>query len=956
MLPAGLELLSLNHNTLKTATKEELALFKKIKKLCIEYCRLGSIEANAFDTMRSLKDLRLNGNELTSLPDNIMKSNIKLTQLHLTDNMLTEFNATKLGLTRVVTLKLQYNRITTFDIRHLISSVVSLNNNNIERLDINIFNNNTGIFELNFSNNNIQFISGTAFHGTRGVSQLLLNNNSLYSLPEGLFKGMKLNTILLQNNKLSTFKGAFTGIENNRVTLMLHGNINFTSLNGSEFQSLPDESKLYINCQQLKSITPTELKAKVVCIPRADVVIDIKHFKGFTCNGYHCKNQGDIHGMYTCRACRPGYYTPCRGTRQYRSTCVQCPPGSYYQDQSASIKCKICRPGHFVPPERSPGKDANDCQTCPEGTNTTSVAGTRACKCLKEYSRVYRFGPCRKCSVDGFNCENEYQVLNDGFWMTWTGTEPNSAIHTKHSNTTHGSCENVYKAYVRNLDTADDSYDRATMHFSCEMPTPIKCPMAGSCVGGRQPRCSTGYTGILCALCKRGYSLEFNRCAPCPNRAKTATQFIAHIALFALVCLTISLTDKTTIKMRTGQNKKTIPRTFADILLASLKILIGFYQLLISIIYALSTVHWPVHLLKIIHILQYIQFQIISLPSIRCLNPKWNINAIDELWIIIITITSISFLVAAYYSIKSAYINCQWLSPSVESRRRNECRINCIKYIALLLFVTYIQISRKIIEILPVSCHSFCTAKRQGKCVHSMSFLRSDYSIPCPEISNHDTNMTIAYSSLVIPVGVPILFYLLLRFYVPQKQISIRTYIYMRPVGEHNEDDDEHGTNNCSYDPSINYDPLFGDSKAPMMESALKFTYENYHSRYWYWEVIEMIRKLLMTAGIVLFVGHSKIGLTCTIIVAMFFTILHAIVKPFKSKFESGAQFLSLIIIPLNLAFGAVLQSQDRQNPGIINNGLESLSLSIVLVAINSSLVLVICAKIIFVIVRKIWP
>ena len=253
---------------------------------------------------------------------------------------------------------------------------------------------------------------------------------------------------------------------------------------------------------------------------------------------------------------------------------------------------------------------------------------------------------------------------------------------------------------------------------------------------------------------------------------------------------------------------------------------------------------------------------------------------------------------------------------------------------------------------LPISCHSFCTAKQHGKCVHSMSFLRSDYSISCPTMADHKATLTTAYSSLIIPLGLPLLLLILLKMYRPGHGTDTKCqHIHVIDENSHEEEDCSH------YDLqylSMNNDPLYDESNTPTMTSALKFTYENYHSHYWYWEVVEMIRKLLMTICSPLFFGHIETGLACTIIVAMLFTILHAIYKPFKSKFESGAQFLSLILIPLNLAFAAVLQSKDTQISRIIDNEMDSFSLGIVVVVINSSLIIVVLARIVFIITTRV--
>ena len=260
------------------------------------------------------------------------------------------------------------------------------------------------------------------------------------------------------------------------------------------------------------------------------------------------------------------------------------------------------------------------------------------------------------------------------------------------------------------------------------------------------------------------------------------------------------------------------------------------------------------------------------------------------------------------------------------------------------MYITYILLSTKILAILPISCHTFCTAKRNGICVHSMSFLRADYSIPCPTLADNKTRLIISYLCLSIPIGIPVVLFFLLRWYVPRTRTNICT----------DDDDDNHFSNSFRVHPiNGDEDPSFQDSTVPMVTSAIKFTYENYHSRYWYWEVIEMIRKLLMAIGIALFVGRTKIGLACIITIAMIFAILHAIQKPFKNNFESGAQFLSLMLIPMNLAYGAVHQSPFKQSPNVFSKEIDTLSLRILLVAMNSSLVIIIFVRISIIILKR---
>ena len=955
ILPARLTLLSINGNELRKLTEEEgMARFKEIKILQVDHCSLEIIESNAFKYMTNLSHLTLNWNNLHALPENLFKYNRKLSTLQLSGNQLKNLNTTKLGLGRQLReLRAANNRIKAYDLQGIHPHTVMLNDNKIGSLETKIFNNNTGLFVLGLSNNNIQFISGKVFRGVRRVSQLLLNDNRICALPEDTFKGMSVSSIFLQNNQVTTLNGAFNGIDSNKITVILSGNKGFTLLNGSEFQSLSHESTIYLNCQELTRMTNLpELNARVVCIPKSDEVVRTVYYEGFSCNGYNCKEVKVPMG-YKCTACRPGTYGSCTNFQDHHGICVKCAAGSYYQDEPAKNTCKTCRAGQFVPPERSPGKHATDCQTCPEGTNTTVVAGTRACKCLHGYSRRYRFGKCIRCRNRGFDCSQDYPVLNNGFWMTWQGTSPdytsNKTQIFNHSEN-ESICEHEYKAYIRNLKIRDDTYDRRTMHFNCQMPLPIKCPMERSCVGGIEPRCSADYSGVLCAACKRGYRKRFLQCVQCPNYVLAVIEFVGHIVLFCILVFCLSLANKPTAMESLKRERLVDTRSVSDIILSSIKILVGFYQVFISIIYALAHVHWPRALRIAIYIFQYIQFQIINLPSLQCINSDWKVNAIDEFWITLVIIITIPFLAFVYYFVKSLHIYCRWLSPSEAKQRRYESGRNCIKFVSLFLFLTYTLMSTKIMEILPISCHSICTAIQNGECEHLMSFLRSDYSIRCPTMYDKKATLIICYSTLTIPVCLPILLYLLLKWYAPKH----RTHIKHLKILEEPTVKDDKFCNHYDIHISSTSDSLFGVSNVPLMTSALKFTYENYQSRFWYWEVIEMIRKFLMTVGVVVFAGNTKIGLTCTIIVAMMFSILHAIYKPFKSKFENGVQSLSLILVPLNLAFAAVLQSQDTQHQGIISLKLDSLYASIFITGMNSIILLILVGRIIVIIAWKV--
>ena len=153
------------------------------------------------------------------------------------------------------------------------------------------------------------------------------------------------------------------------------------------------------------------------------------------------------------------------------------------------------------------------------------------------------------------------------------------------------------------------------------------------------------------------------------------------------------------------------------------------------------------------------------------------------------------------------------------------------------------------------------------------------------------------------------------------------------------------------------YFPLFSAkcaSEDGPVQSALKFAYENYNRSCWYWEVIEMVRKLIMTVGITLFLQHRKVGLVGIIIIAILFTTLQAIKNPIKDPFENSLQLLSLSIVPIKVSVGTVLQSKQVGDNEIIDARKDSWALGMTLVALNSLLVTLVIGRFCRAIVKKV--
>ena len=1002
--PKNITKLILTGNRIVNIRKEDLTKYINLKRFEIRDCRITEIEAGAFDSLKKLTILKMSGNKLTKLPSKLFQfttqlnilemsknnlsklpsklfqftahlnklyisrnnltavpnlSGIKyLLELKLERNKLTSVTSKDLGVKGIRKIDLSRNKIEHFNLNATDYIHLDLSRNHIKTIDDYAFANRSGsqkdVGYLLLQDNGIKHISPEAFRGIRLIHELFLQRCNITFLPKGLFKGMQIRRLYLFGNNLNHTKGLLHGMRQTPDMVLLFGNPNISSFEASDFENMGSNSVIFTGCTNLKTIeSGHNLRANVICSPSSDLVVstNIPALQG---DGFHCKKKkGKAKHLYSCTPCPVGTWEECK-TDDCNGICNNCPAGSFYQDEMASVYCKWCPPGQFVPPHSVPGKKAIDCLTCPKNTNTNGTAGYRACPCLSEYARTERFGPCEKCTQEGIKCENDYRELKKDYWMTWDSIVDASNV----------SCKDLYKKFMENLKIKSDKYDPSTVNFTgCRMPLPQKCPIIGSCTGGVDAVCKRGYTGPLCAVCSDKYMKQFARCRKCPQKGVAIAQSIAYFLSFFFICFLISATDKIELAendQQGGDNDQegddsdqqgdqdsqrgddnTRPgskRTFADIILSSLKILMGFYQVVSGLIHALSYINWPHSLKSVMSSFQFIQFEILRIPSLHCINPEWRLNAVKEFWVALIATFAVPLLIFVYFAIRSLYFFCCSVDSAVLKENIRDCARHSLRAAILFLFATYPLTCTRIVQILPFSCHTFCTVMGEQGCLRNVRYLRSDYSVDCAHDLSRSLQKT-AYAALAIPLGFPIALLLLLYHYSPRPVHGSRS----RNAPDHSE--------------YVRFDSFNNESAnkdEDVIQFAMRFAYENYNRKCWYWEVVEMIRKLLLTVGIVFFLNHTKIGLAGIITIATIFTMAQAAMNPIRDKFENFLQLLSLTIVPINLSIGAIIHSKGIQDADIIDEKQDSIGMGVILIFLNSLLIALVSFRFIRSITMKI--
>ena len=926
VFPKSVEYLQLDGNMLSKIEAGDFETFTNLTHLSIGGNGIRNVASGAFDKLKQLTEIHLHDNKIRDFPKGSFQHNQKLSDVHFENNRLTsipDFSGIKqlnrlflqrnqiktaavgsrFGLLSISYIELASNKIQSFNFSGLKYMTMDLSNNRISSIEEGSLGENSYIAALLLQRNNIKSIKKTSFQRIHFIYELHLQCNTLEKIEKGSFQNMTIKRLFLFNNSLTTMNGVMDGMKIQPELLMLCGNPNITFLRPPDYQNMTTSSKIYISCRSSNGLV---IKSYTTALQGS---------------GFDCPYETPS----LCYPCKAGTFDGYLHNKHLH--CTPCPYGAFYQDEMASTECKRCSLGQYVPPKNGPGKSPLDCVTCPKGTNTDASAGYRACRCLPGYSRKDRFGACEKCTLEGFQCQKDYPELRTGYWMSW-----DQRIQ----------CKLSFKSFMVNLDTMNDSYDRISNNFKCNLPIAHKCPMHNSCKGGVDATCSKGYTGVLCAVCGSGYMKQFNKCVKCSSPAVSLVECIAYFLSFVILCWLMSKLDGINLVVKDNEKNE---RTFADLIQSSLKIIMGFYQVLVRIINAFSSIQWPSTLTHAVKVFEFVELSVLRIPSLHCIRSEWRLNSIGEFWISLIAMAAIPSLLVIYFAVKVAISYC-CLSRETFRRRWRTSLKNCLQSIVLFFFATYPFISTKIFHVLPAGCHTFCTVKENEQCLNRISYLRNDYNVKCPSTNSGGSfNVWYGYVSLLLPIGLPLLLLYLLWRFAPKKKMDSPPQRDLPIQCDESQQNEEQ-----YYVEWEGYKALVIDGEAVNAEEksvgafALKMTYGNYKTSCWYWEFIEMIRKLVMVVASSFLLENVKIGLYSNILLSVVFVVLHARKWPMKDSFDNYMQLLALVSVTLNLCY-SVTRTSSIGDADMIDSGKDVFGLGIMLVSLNSLLVLLVVGR-----------
>ncbi|XP_020604988.1 putative leucine-rich repeat-containing protein DDB_G0281931 [Orbicella faveolata] len=442
-----------------------------------------------------------------------------------------------------------------------------------------------------------------------------------------------------------------------------------------------------------------------------------------------------------------------------------------------------------------------------------------------------------------------------------------------------------YGSFVNNIHTFGPEYNNTFSTFTASLPKPIKCPHANSCKGGINSECQKGYKGILCASCTNGFYFRFNNCLKCPRLTVTIISSILLVVLFVAVFLMVLW----------GDSKQTEnDRTIADIIMSCFKIVIGFYQVIAGIFSALTRVRWPVALISMEKYLNLFEGNILQFAPLSCIHSQLRMDQFAKFLGIISLNVVVVFIILLYLFLKKRYVKTKVDIPDSEKLRAvSSLKKSCYRNIFLFLLTSYSTTSKTIIQTLPLpgACVETCFTDEKGQCNF---FLRADYSIQC-FTPRHNFFWPIAAVFAFYPLGFPLL---------------VLSLMYKYRESQEEEE----------------------------ISFGLKVFFENYKKKFWFWEITEMYRKLILISLVFLFGSESPSQISFTMLTVSAFGVAYTFFRPIKGKFEDRLQTFVLWVIFFDVCLGVVYTNWRPDHQDQMEN--DSVVLNVIFVLLNASVLL----------------
>ena len=410
----------------------------------------------------------------------------------------------------------------------------------------------------------------------------------------------------------------------------------------------------------------------------------------------------------------------------------------------------------------------------------------------------------------------------------------------------------------------------------------VSCPLLNSCRGGNwtgSDICYTGYAGAFCGYCSIGYYLSMDMsCISCQTTSSidySGFQFIFIIFLLILICISILIW---VLKRSRSETTRQLIAKYVGIwkndrsnskYLSKLKILISSLQTM-SLSLPKSVV-WSSNI-SIFRYLSFLQLDYTLLFPMECYQPYNFVDRIMNATLLPLLVYSLlTILVIMERTIYGIY----HIGFDVKSDEKKKPTWTVNKLMKILVISSYYllpTISLKLFQFFDCVAISYDGGK-------TSKYLRMDSSIDCSSSYYFRSELFSVAMILVYPIGVPILYYLLLQ----QHGLYLENRLWIEKISK----------SAFIQTRRLKYKEFDRTETANDLIRSLDFLYVSYKPKYWYWDVFEVWKRLLFSAVLVAVIQSDISRLVVYLFCTVMLMLLYSYCRPYNLQSDNDVNDIS---------------------------------------------------------------
>ena len=246
--------MDLSDNKVLSLPAVALSRLPNLKRLKIDYNRIGALDYDILRSLKGLEELSLAHNIIREIPEGTFKDLRDLKILNLYGNKIAELSMeTFLGLEDSLEyMDLGYNIIDRVSrIQYPKLRFLNLEKNLIKNIS-NVFNLLTSLQVLNLAENKIDRLPSGVFRAMTNLLQVNLEKNKIRKLEPGVFENAYLTKVNISSNLLTEIEAqSFSNLEILEVVDLSDNRI--STIENGAFDTIPHLKKLFLQKNRLNS-------------------------------------------------------------------------------------------------------------------------------------------------------------------------------------------------------------------------------------------------------------------------------------------------------------------------------------------------------------------------------------------------------------------------------------------------------------------------------------------------------------------------------------------------------------------------------------------------------------------------------------------------------------------------------------------------------------------------------